>query len=171
MDSSVIWYAMLGGLLGGIVMSVMTAVARKQDITQMSIRVIEGAIFTGDADKARKIGLFTHVVVMSAVVIGGIYGLLFLLFDISAGNAWWVGALFGVAHGLIGGVVVGAAPRMHPRMGGAGVTPALASGSDIHLSSPGPFAHNYGSKTPAMFMVGHVLYGTVLGLTVALLAS
>jgi hypothetical protein len=60
---------------------------------------------------------------------------------------------------------------MHPRMGGAGVAPALASGSDIHLSSPGPFAHNYGSKTPAMFMVGHVLYGTVLGLTVALLAS
>jgi hypothetical protein len=110
-DSSAIWYAMLGGLLGGIVMSVMTAVARKQDITQMSIRVIEGAIFTGDADKARKIGLFTHVVVMSAVVIGGIYGLLFLLFDVSAGNAWWVGALFGVAHGLIGGVVVGAAPR------------------------------------------------------------
>jgi hypothetical protein len=143
MDSSVIWYAMLGGFLGGVVMSVMTAVARKQDITQMSIRVIEGAIFTGNADKARKIGLFTHVVVMSAIVIGGIYGLLFLLFDVSPGNAWWVGALFGVAHGLIGGVVVGAAPKMHPRMGGAGVAPALASGSDIHLSSPGPFAHNY----------------------------
>lgn len=60
---------------------------------------------------------------------------------------------------------------MHPRTGGAGVRPALASGSAIHLSSPGPFAHNHGSKTPAMFTVGHVLYGTVLGLTVALLAS
>jgi uncharacterized membrane protein YdcZ (DUF606 family) len=44
MDTSVIWYAMLGGLLGGIVMSGMTAVARKRDITRMSIRVIEGAI-------------------------------------------------------------------------------------------------------------------------------
>ncbi len=33
------------------------------------------------------------------------------------------------------------------------------------------FAHNHGSKTPAMFMVGHVPYGTVLGLLVALLAN
>jgi hypothetical protein len=111
------------------------------------------------------------VVVMSAIVIGGIYGLLFLLFDISPDNAWWVGAAFGGAHGLIGGLVVGAAPKMHPRMGGAGVAPALAGGIDIHLSDPGLFAHNYGSKTPAIFVVGHVLHGTVLGLTVTLLAG
>lgn len=92
-------------------------------------------------------GLFTHVVVMSTVIIGGIYGLLFLLFDVAASNAWWYGALFGVVHRAIGGVV-DAAPRMHPRLQGTGVAPALATGSDIHLSDPGPLAHNYGSKTP-----------------------
>lgn len=37
-------------------MSVMTAVARKQNMTNMSIRVIEGAIFTGDADKPARWG-------------------------------------------------------------------------------------------------------------------
>jgi hypothetical protein len=171
MDASVILYAILGGFLGGTVMSVMTAMARKAGITQMSIRVIEGALFTGDAAKARKIGLFTHVVVMSALVIGGVYGLLFLAFDVAPDNAWWYGALFGLVHGIVGGLVVGAAPKMHPRMGGAGVAPAMASGTDIHLSDPGAFAHNYGTKTPAMFLVGHLLYGTVLGLTVSLLAG
>ncbi|MDK3258724.1 hypothetical protein [Blastococcus capsensis] len=171
MDGTVIWFAILGGFAGGIVMTMMTAMARKIGVTQMSIRVVEGALFTGDAAKARKIGLFTHVVVMSAVVIGGIYGLLFLLFDVAPSNAWWYGALFGVVHGLISGVVIGAAPKMHPRMGGAGVAPAMASGSNIHLSSPGPFAHNYGDKTPIMLIVGHVLYGSVLGLVVTLLAG
>lgn len=164
------WPAILGGLLGGTVMSIMTAIARKKGLTGMSITVIEGGLFTGDGDKARKIGLFTHVVVMSALAIGSIYGLLFAWFDVAPEDAWWVGALFGLVHGAMSGFVIGALPKVHPRVGGQGVTPAEA-GRDFHLATPGLFAHNYGSKTPPMLMMGHLLYGLVVGTTVSLLAT
>lgn len=164
------WPAVLGGLAGGTVMSVMTAMARKKGLTGMSITVIEGGLFTGDGDKARKIGLFTHVIVMSALIIGSIYGLLFAWFEVAPENAWWVGALFGLVHGTISGFVIGMLPKVHPRVGGPGVAPAEA-GHNFHLATPGLFAHNYGSKTPPMLMMGHLLYGLIVGAVVSLLAT
>jgi len=51
------------------------------------------------------------------------------------------------------------------------VAPAMATASDIHPSDPGAFVHHRRGKTPAMFLLAHLLYGTVLGFPVTLLAG
>jgi len=47
----------------------------------------------------------------------------------------------------------------------------MATASDIHPSDPGAFVHHRRGKTPAMFLLAHLLYGTVFGFPVTLLAG
>ncbi|MFP8904966.1 hypothetical protein [Streptomyces atacamensis] len=164
------WPAVVAGFAGGLVMSAMMVMMRKAGKTEMDMALLQGAMFTGDRGKARAIGLFTHLVMMSALVFGTLYALLFALFDTSAGNAWWVGALIGVVHGLVAGMSMAMMPAVHPRMRAeAAVGPGAAH--SLELGPPGPFARNYGSATPPGVMVAHVMYGLVVGLVYALLAS
>ncbi|WP_100497891.1 hypothetical protein [Geodermatophilus chilensis] len=111
-----------------------------------------------------------HLVVMSALVFGSIYALLFAWFDVGSGNAWWIGALIGLVHGLMAGVVMAMMPAMHPRMT-ATATAGSPSGPAVELKPPGPFAKNYGAATPPGVVMAHVIYGLVVGLVYALLAS
>ncbi|PZG01741.1 hypothetical protein [Micromonospora deserti] len=160
--------AVLAGIVGGAVMSGLMAVMRRAGKTSMDISLIEGAMFTGDPGRAKGIGVFIHLVVLSGVVFGSIYALLFVAFDVAAVNAWWVGALIGVVHGVGAGLAMGMLQAVHPRM------PATASaghGGGLRLDPPGPFAKNYGAATaPGMLMV-HVVYGAVVGLVYALIVS
>jgi hypothetical protein len=103
------------------------------------------------------IGAVTHLVVLSGIVLGSVYALLFTWLDIGADNAWWVGALFGVVHGILGGLMLAMVPAIHLRMGAANV------GGGVSLKAPGLFGRNYGSVTPLGVMVTHILYGLVLG--------
>lgn len=162
--------AVIAGIIGGAVMTVVMSVAKGMGMTEMDMSLVEGAFFTDDPQKAKTLGLMMHLVVMSGLVIGSIYALLFAAFGVTGGNAWWVGALFGIVHGLIGGAMMALLPAMHPRMGGGGMTPAAAMGSQsISLREPGLFATNYGTKTPTGIMASHVAYGLVVGLVYGLL--
>jgi hypothetical protein len=91
---------------------------------------------------------------------------------VESGNAWWVGAVIGIAHGLLAGIAMAMLPAMHPRMH-AGATPVLAaaSGSPVELAPPGFFAQNYGAATPPGVVLAHVIYGLIVGLVYALLIS
>jgi hypothetical protein len=165
-----LWPALVAGFAGGMVMTAMMTMMRKAGKTEMDMALLQGAMFTGDAGKARAIGMFTHLVMMSAVVFGSIYALLFAWFGISAGNAWWVGAAIGLVHGLIAGMAMAMMPMMHPRMSSG--TPATAgSGSALRLEPPGLFAKNYGSATPPGVVMAHIVYGLVVGLVYGLLAG
>jgi hypothetical protein len=166
------WPAVLAGLAGGLVMTVMMTMMQKAGKTRMDMALIEGSMFTGDRGKAKAIGLMMHLVVMSALVIGSIYGLLFAWLDVDSGNAWWVGAVIGVVHGLIAGMAMAMLPAMHPRMhAGATTAPADVSGSPVELEPPGLFAKNYGAATPPGLVMAHVVYGLIVGLVYALLVS
>lgn len=81
------WPAVLAGLAGGVVMTAMMTAMQKAGKTEMDLALIEGSMFTGDRGKAKAIGLTMHLVVMSALVIGSIYALLFACLDVESGNA------------------------------------------------------------------------------------
>jgi hypothetical protein len=168
------WPAVIAGFAGGAVMSMMIAAMRKAGKTQMDMALIEGSMFSGDRSRAKAIGMVMHLVVFSALIIGSIYAWLFDAFGVSEGNAWWVGALYGVVHGIIGGVFMGMIPAMHPRMrsGVDSDRPDPVGGSSdgsLLIKPPGVFAKNYGRLTPAGVLMTHVVYGLVVGLVYGLL--
>jgi hypothetical protein len=167
------WPALAAGFVGGAVMTVVMTMMRKSGKTEMDMALLQGAMFTGDRDKAKPLGLMMHLVVMSAVVIGSVYAALFALFDVDSSNAWWIGALFGVAHGLLAGVMMGMMPKMHPRMAESDETSGHgrheSSDGSLLLKPPGVFAKNYGKVTPVGVVMVHVIYGLVTGLVYSLL--
>lgn len=102
--------------------------------------------------------------------------MLFSVFDVGSENAWWVGALFGVGHGLLAGVMMGMMHKMHPRMRGgmetsivAGAAPGGPNDGSLLLEPPGLFAKNYGPASPPGVVMAHVIYGTVVGLVYSIL--
>ncbi len=156
--------AILAGMAGGIAMSAMMRIAKAAGLTEMDMALIEGAMFTDDRNKAKGIGAFVHVVMMSGMLIGSIYAQLFSVLAVAPGDAWWVGAAFGVAHGVIAGVGFAMIPAIHPRMGR---TAAAHGPHHLHLQPLGPFGKNYGAMTPAGVVMAHVIYGLVVGLVYA----
>jgi hypothetical protein len=170
------WPAVIAGFSGGVVMSLLMAMMRKAGKTEMDMALIEGSMFSGDRSTAKGIGAFMHLVVFSALLIGSIYALLFDAFDVTEGNAWWVGALLGIAHGIIGGVVMGMIPAMHPRMRGGAESDSISGpggpqDGSLMLKKPGVFAKNYGKATPPGVMMTHIAYGLVVGLVYAWLVA
>ena len=159
------WSAVIAGIAGGVVMTAMMMMAKAAGLTRMDMALIEGSMFTGDAGKAKVIGMFMHLIIMSGVVIGSIYAALFAGFDVSESNAWWYGLVFGAVHGVIAGMAMVMMPAMHPRMS---AQPSTGSGG-LHLDPPGLFAHNMGKATPAGLMMAHMVYGLVLAIVYAAL--
>jgi hypothetical protein len=155
------WPAALAGFCGGLAMSAMMALMRAAGKTEMDMMYLQGSMVTTKRGPAMAIGAITHLVVLSGIVLGSVYALLFSWLDISAGNAWWVGALFGVVHGILGGLLMGMVHTIHPRMGSADASGAAT------LKAPGLFARNYGRATPPGVMMTHIAYGLVLGLVYA----
>jgi hypothetical protein len=161
------WAAVVAGIAGGAVMSLLMTMARKKGMTSMDIAVIEGAFFTDDRDKAKKIGMFMHLVVMSGIVFGSIYAALYAGFDISDDNAWWWGLIFGAVHGVVAGVGMAMMPMMHPKMSREPVTAGAGGrggGEHLELTPPGPFGKNMGKATPVGLVMNHMVYGLVVGL-------
>jgi hypothetical protein len=167
------WPAVVAGFAGGAVMTVVMTMMHKSGKTEMDMVLIEGTMLTGDRDKAKALGTMMHLVVMSALVIGSIYAALFAVFDVDSSNAWWIGALLGVAHGLIAGVMMGMMPKMHPRMAESADVSDRGrherSDGSLLLKPPGVFAKNYGKATPTGIVMVHVIYGLVTGLVYSLL--
>lgn len=166
------WPAVIAGLVAGVVMTMLMTMMRKAGKTEMDMALLQGTMFTGDRGKARGIGLFSHVVMMSAIVFGSIYALLFMVLDVAAGSAWWVGAVIGVVHGMVAGMAMAMMPAMHPRMrASADATIGGGASSGVELDPPGFFARNYGAATPAGLVMAHLIYGLLVGLVYAWLAG
>jgi hypothetical protein len=159
--------AVIAGFAGGLVMTVMMTMARSAGLTRMDMSLIEGAFFTDDEGKAKAIGAFMHLVVMSGLLFGSIYAVLFSAFDVASDDAWWYGLAFGGVHAVVAGVGMAMMPMMHPKMTSEPV-PAAAT-SRLRLQPPGPFAVNMGKPTPVGLIMAHVAYGLVVALVYAAL--
>ena len=151
-----IWGAVVGGLVGTLVLTTMLRAASELGLTRMDIPFLLGTAVTENRVHAKAAGYALHFV----------FGLLFAL-------AYWVifvvidesgvllGGLLGLLHALFAAsaLVNVLLPVVHPRMG----TGFDAAGSSPLLEPPGFLLLNYGRQTPIVTVVAHIAYGAIVG--------
>jgi hypothetical protein len=130
----VIWGALVGGLLGTVVLTTLLRAAAELGLTRIDIPFLLGTALTEDRTRAKAAGYLMHFV---------------------------FGALLGLLHGLFAStaLVNVLLPALHPRMG-SGFT---AAGSAPLLEPPGFLLLNYGRQTPVVTLVAHLAYGAIVG--------
>jgi hypothetical protein len=122
----------------------------------MDLPFLLGTAFSDDRTRAKAIGYVLHFLVGMGFAL--VYYAVFLAVDRSG---WWLGAAFGLAHGLFSGtaLVNTLLPLIHPRMG----TPSTTAPSVALLEPPGFMMLNYGVQTPLVSLAAHVAFGTLVG--------
>ena len=130
-------------------------VAQLSGRSRMDLPMMLGTIFVEDPDRARVVGFVVHL------VNGQVFALLYAAAFAALGSAtWWLGALFGAFHGVAAmTLLVPLLPGIHPRM----ASEREAPGRDTVLEPPGLLGLNYGTETPVIALIAHVVYGTLLG--------
>jgi hypothetical protein len=152
----VIWGAVVGGLVGTLVLTTLLRAASELGFTRMDIPFLLGTAFTVDRVTAKALGYVLHFAF--GVVFALAYYAIFLVIDASG---FLLGALFGLVHGVFAGTALVniLLPVVHRHMG-TGFTAADAAPL---LEQPGFLLLNYGRRTPLVTIVAHVAYGAIVG--------
>jgi hypothetical protein len=152
----VIWGAVVGGLLGTLVLTTMLRAGAELGLTRMDIPFLLGTALTESRTRAKAAGYLLHFVF--GLVFALLYGAVFAVVD-EAGVLF--GALLGLLHGLFAStaLVNVLLPVVHPRMG----TGFTAAGSSPLLEPPGFLLLNYGRQTPVVTLIAHLAYGAIVG--------
>lgn len=146
----------LFGLLATSVLTVVMIAAQMAGLTRLDLPLVLGTLVTADPDKARIAGFFIHLAAGQVFALG--YAATFALLGQAT---WWIGALLGLLHVAVAlTAILPLLPGIHPRMASA----RAGLMSTAVLEPPGLLGLNYGIQTPAVAVVAHVLYGSVLGL-------
>jgi len=146
---------LLWGFASTLVLTTLMSASQGLGLTRMSIPYLLGTMFTPDRDRGRLLGVLLHVV----------NGLAFSLLYVAAfhawgGPTWWKGALIGLVHGgFVLCVAMPVLPAMHPRMASETQGPTVVR----QLEPPGFLALHYGTRTPAVAAIAHVVFGVILG--------
>lgn len=134
------------GVVGGLVMTLMTAIARTMGM-EVNMEMMQGTMLGIEPGAAAwTVGLMMHL------VISGLIALLYAVgFEkVAHRGGWLAGTGFSLIHVAIGGVVIGMMPMMHPMMPGA-------------MDPPGAFMINLGAIGVMAFIVEHLIYGAIVG--------
>jgi hypothetical protein len=151
-----LWGALVGGLVGTVVLTSGLRIAQELGWTRMDIPLLLGTVFTDNRSRASVLGYVAHFVngLLFALVYYGIFR--------AVGHAGWAfGAVLGVVHAAFsGGVLVTVLlPAVHPRMG----TPWSDAEDTPILEPPGFLLVNYGRRTSIWTLVLHIIYGAIVG--------
>ena len=151
-----VWAALVGGLLGTVVLTTMLRAASELNLTRMDIPFLLGTAFSGDRRRAKAIGYLLHFV--AGLVFALIYWAAFSVLDEAS---WWLGGIFGLVHAAFAGaaLVTVLLPVVHPLMG----SDATSARSSPLLEPPGFMLVNYGSQTPVVSVAAHIAYGLIVG--------
>lgn len=151
-----VWGALAGGFVGTLVLTTALRAATELRLTRIDLPFLLGTAFTGDRVRARALGYALHF--LAGFAFASIY---YLVFRAIGGSSWWLGGLFGLLHGLFAATALVSIllPLVHPRMG----SDATAAQSQPLLEPPGFLMLNYGLSTPAVTAAVHVLYGAIVG--------
>lgn len=154
-----LWAAMAGGFAGTLVLTTVLRAGSELNLTRIDLPFLLGTALTHDRTRAKALGYAAHFVMGQVFAFG-----YFLLFSAMDAHTWWLGSVFGLGQGLFAGTVLVniLLPLVHPRMG----SPMTDAGSVALLEAPGFMMRNYGVQTPVVSLVAHVLYGTIIGLSV-----
>ena len=151
-----IWGAVVGGVVGTLVLTTMLRAASELRLTRMDIPFLLGTALTEDRVRAKAIGYALHF------AFGLLFALAYLAVFVVVDEAGiLLGALLGLVHGLFAAtaLVNVLLPVVHPRMG----TGFDATGSTPLLEPPGFLLLNYGRQTPAVTLAAHIVYGAIVG--------
>ncbi|MGW0710549.1 hypothetical protein ACWD4G_32105 [Streptomyces sp. NPDC002643] len=145
-----------GGFVGTLLLTTVLRAAGEFGLTRMDLPFLLGTAVTADRARAKAIGYLMHFV--NGQVFAFVYYAVFLAID---RGGWWLGALFGLLHGLFAGtaLVNTLLPLVHPRMG----SPLTSAPRSALLEPPGFLMLNYGPSTPLVTVLAHVAYGSLVG--------
>lgn len=152
---------LLWGFLATAVMTTILYGSQGLGLSRLSLPFILGTCLTGNRDWAIALGFIVYI-------IGGwLFALLyFMLFNRLGLASWWLGGVLGALHALfLLTVVLPVLPHIHPRMATEYDGPTAIR----RLEPPGFLGLNYGHRTPLTTVIGHAVYGMILGLGYSLL--
>ncbi len=151
-----LWGALAGGAVGTILLTSGLRIAQELGLTRMDIPLLLGTVFSDRRGQASIIGYVIHF------VNGLLFAVAYYAVFRAVGHAGW---LFGAALGFVHACLAGGAlltvllPAIHPRMG----TPWSDAEETPLLESPGFLLMNYGPRTLVWTLLGHILYGAIVG--------
>ncbi|GAA3774205.1 hypothetical protein ACFS5L_29015 [Streptomyces phyllanthi] len=151
-----IWAALAGGLVGTLILTTGLRAANAANLTRIDLPFLLGTAFTSNRTRAKALGYGTHF------VNGQVFALLYYAVFTAIGySSWWLGAVFGLVHGLFAATALVniLLPLIHPRMG----TPHTSAPDVALLEPPGFLMLNYGRGTPTVTLAAHLAYGTIVG--------
>ena len=151
-----VWGAVAGGFVRTLVLTTALRTAGELGLTRMDLPFLLGTIVSADRARAKALGYAIHFVAGHAIAM--VY---LAIFAAIGHSGCWLGAVFGLAHGLFAGtaLVNVLLPVIHPRMG----TPLSSAADRPLLEPPGFMMLNYGRRTPLATIAAHVAYGTIVG--------
>lgn len=129
-------------------------------LSRLSLPFLVGTFFTGDRHRATALGALIYLV--GGFVFAFFYFLLMAFVNLAN---WWFGAVLGGLQALfLLTAVLPVPPHVHPRM----ATEYDGPSGQRRLEPPGFLGLNYGYRTPLTTVLGHALYGAILGAGFAL---
>jgi hypothetical protein len=150
------WATAAGAFVGTLALTTALRAASELRLTRMDLPFLLGTAVTVNRTRAKAIGYLMHF------LNGQIFAFVYFAVFVAIGQAgWWLGALFGLAHGLFAGTALVniLLPLCHPRMG----SPLTSAPQTAMLEPPGFLMRNYGPGTPVVTVLAHVGYGAIVG--------
>ncbi len=146
--------AIIAGLIGTVAFSALMVLGPRMGMPRMAIWEVLGSMFNKDGHTALGWGLH--------FMIGAIFGVAYAaLWSAGLGSATWIsGAVFGAVHWLAVGLMMGGMPMMH-----AGIRAGSVQAPGVYMLSSGGAMGFMGG------LIGHVLFGLVVGLVYGLLPA
>jgi len=137
--------AALSGLSGAVIMTVLIYLFKAWGLS-LDIPYLLGTRFvsTGNRTKAYLTGMTLHL--LSGAVWGIVY--VFFLTAMAITPNWPAGILYGFAHGIFIGVMIGILAQSHPLIG-----------EGRPMEDPGMFGSRWGTGIPYVLLATHIVYG------------
>ncbi|MBC5775388.1 hypothetical protein H8S95_15010 [Pontibacter sp. KCTC 32443] len=146
---------LLWGFAATLILTVLLSVSRPLGLTRMDLPFMLGTLFTSNRDNAPWLGFLAHL------AMGWLFASIYVAaFESTGLQTWWFGAAIGLVHAaFVLTVGLQIMNYIHPRM----ARPYQGPTPTRQLEPPGFLALNYGSGTPLITLIGHLVYGGVLG--------
>lgn len=138
--------AFIAGIVGGFAMTLLMVLGRALGM-KANAEMMLGTMFGGQPGAGTWVlGLLVHLMLSGLIALGYSVGFEYMTRRAGLG----IGVAFSIPHAIIGGLVMGMIPAVHPMI------PEM-------MPAPGAFMANMGALYVVAFFVEHMLYGGIVG--------
>ncbi|HJU66481.1 MAG TPA: hypothetical protein VJ596_12415 [Gemmatimonadaceae bacterium] len=139
--------AVVAGLAGGVAMTLLGWLVRQSGIELNTERML-GTMLTWPAGAAWLVGFAMHLMLSALFALAYAWGFEHITHRAGA----MVGAAFAVIHIVLAGIAMTMIPAIHPMI-------------PEQMPAPGAFMAGMGATFVALFIIEHLLYGSIVGAT------